>query len=518
MAAPEQPKQQPKVNTPYSGAQRWVGGSRDPLTFDLDGDGIETVPLNSSHPILFDHTGSGVKAGTGWVAPDDGFLVLDRNGNDTIDSGQELFGDSTPLPSGGNAADGFDALAQEDTNHDGKVDAGDARFAQLRIWRDLNQDGISQTGELFSLTNLGIASIKVAKTANSSLLSDGNRIADLGGFTRVDGSTGTMGDIGHLADVDLIADTFHTRFTDLIAPVAGLATLPNMHGSGQVRDLWEAASLSPTLFGLLGQFAQASSRASQLALLDSIVKAWSDTSTMATTATGAFAGHPLTVTFNGLTSGPDYAAWGNRLSILERFNGATFRPVPVDPSAPANIALSADQLSLLTQSYEGIKQTLYAVAVLQTRLQPALEQIDVVQTAKGWHADFSGLNQMLQAVLARDPVEGIEDIAILLRYSGLHTQGWNGVDLLKSTAIQFSADPAAKAFLNGLGITFADGSVAAREVDAIVFAGAGSDVLYGNSSDNILSGGAGNDYLQGGDGSDMLYGGAGDDRLLAGEQ
>jgi hypothetical protein len=59
---------------------------RDPLTLDLDGDGIETVAAG----VLFDHTGEGRRAATGWVGPDDGYLVLDRNGNGTIDDGREL--------------------------------------------------------------------------------------------------------------------------------------------------------------------------------------------------------------------------------------------------------------------------------------------------------------------------------------------------------------------------------------------------------------------------------------------
>lgn len=134
----------------FQSAISWLA-RRDPLVLDLDGDGIESIGINQTNPILFDHDGDGIKTGTGWISSDDGFLVLDRNGNGTIDSGRELFGDSTLLANGETAEDGFAALTAEDTNHDGRVDASDTRFANLRIWRDLNQDGISQSGELFTL-------------------------------------------------------------------------------------------------------------------------------------------------------------------------------------------------------------------------------------------------------------------------------------------------------------------------------------------------------------------------------
>lgn len=141
-----------KLDDLFKAAQRWVVPlRRDPLVLDLNGNGLETVALNAANPIFFDHEGDGIKTGTGWVAPSDGFLVLDRNGNGTIDDGTELFGDSTPIYGDivdangqvvqgiiGQAADGFDALAQQDTNADGLVDALDANFADLRVWQDLN--------------------------------------------------------------------------------------------------------------------------------------------------------------------------------------------------------------------------------------------------------------------------------------------------------------------------------------------------------------------------------------------
>ena len=123
----------------------------DPLVLDLDGDGIESVGIDAANPILFDHAGSGIKTATGWVKSDDAYLVLDHNGNGSIDSGAELFSDATPLDAGGIAADGFAALAQEDSNGDGAISAADARWAELRLWRDLNQDGLAQNDERFTV-------------------------------------------------------------------------------------------------------------------------------------------------------------------------------------------------------------------------------------------------------------------------------------------------------------------------------------------------------------------------------
>jgi hypothetical protein len=241
------------------------------------------IPFDPEHPILFDHTGDGLKTGTGWISPDDGFLALDRDSNGTIDSGRELFGDSTPLfdEEGheiGLAEDGFEALAQEDTNSDGVVNHLDARWNELRIWQDHNQDGISQAEELTQLEAKGITGINVTKIEHSRILPGGNEIADLGTYTKTDGTVGFSSTTSDLADVNLAADTFHRVFNDEIPLSPEAAMLPDMHGSGVVRDMWEAATLSTPFFDVLSQYAQAPTRAAQLALLDQLIVAWGDTS------------------------------------------------------------------------------------------------------------------------------------------------------------------------------------------------------------------------------------------------
>jgi hypothetical protein len=146
------------VSEIFNSAMEWIQPRRDPLMLDLNGNGLETDGVAATGPILFDHDGDGIKTSTGWVSQNDGFLVLDRNGNGTIDNGTELFGDSTPIVAGGTAADGFAALTQEDTNHDAQVNNRDANWGNLRVWRDQNQNGTSEKGELFSLNEMGIAS------------------------------------------------------------------------------------------------------------------------------------------------------------------------------------------------------------------------------------------------------------------------------------------------------------------------------------------------------------------------
>jgi hypothetical protein len=54
---------------------------------------------------------------------------------------------------------GFEALAEFDDNHDGRITECDAVWSRLVLWRDANRDGISQPEELQSLTAAGVVAI-----------------------------------------------------------------------------------------------------------------------------------------------------------------------------------------------------------------------------------------------------------------------------------------------------------------------------------------------------------------------
>ncbi len=165
---------------------------QSPLILDLDGNGVQTVGLNAN--IHFDINADGTQEQTGWVGANDAFLVVDRNQNGTIDDGSELFGNNTRLANGDKAANGFAALADYDSNQDGIIDANDEKFAQLKVWRDANQDGKSDASELFGLETAGVHSLNLDFT-NSDKVVAGNRYAQVGSYTTATGATAEMTDV-----------------------------------------------------------------------------------------------------------------------------------------------------------------------------------------------------------------------------------------------------------------------------------------------------------------------------------
>jgi hypothetical protein len=128
----------------------------DPIVIDLNGDGLNLTDVTKGQGVLFEITGDGAKEQVSWLAPSDGFLAYDRNGNGIIDSGRELFGDQN------GAASGFEELAKFDEDKSGSIDYKDSIFNRLSIWQDLNSDGITDSGELKAVAAAGISSFSLS--------------------------------------------------------------------------------------------------------------------------------------------------------------------------------------------------------------------------------------------------------------------------------------------------------------------------------------------------------------------
>ncbi len=411
---------------------------KDPLALDLDGDGIETIGASQASAILFDHNGDGRLTGSGWVKPDDGFLVLDRNGNGTIDNGSELFGVDTPLPSGRFATTGFEALSSVDTNSDGVVNGNDGYFSALRVWRDLNQDGVSQAEELQSLASLGIASIYIKAQDDRVDLANGNVRTATGVFRRTDGTTGAA------YNLELQDNPFYRRFPDP-APITDRAkALPDMKGSGLVYDMRQAASVSDTFADKLEQFASLADRQSIRANMFGLLHEWylSTPQELAEPWTkdglndirhSWLSGYAVNFHFSGLpdpskllTGGFDYSPeFGRRmviLKLLERFTGQHLlsAPAPNTSSGSSNgllfsagssgsggsgaisiseptldVSFSQQQWDNFQQSYDALTDSVYDALLPQTLIKPYLDLIDLKLDESGIHFDFTKLDAAL---------------------------------------------------------------------------------------------------------------------------
>jgi Ca2+-binding RTX toxin-like protein len=163
-----------------------------PIIIDLDGDGIELVSREES-TILFDMNATGHPSLTGWVGADDGILVFDRNGDGLIGDGGELaFRNDVS-----EAVSDLEGLRAYDSNGNGLFDSDDAMFGTFQVWRDANQDGVSQAEELSTLQQSGIAAINLTLNLTGQSIEGAadNVIYGMTEIVRTDGTIGAAGDV-----------------------------------------------------------------------------------------------------------------------------------------------------------------------------------------------------------------------------------------------------------------------------------------------------------------------------------
>ncbi|TLY41876.1 MAG: hypothetical protein E6K58_09100 [Nitrospirae bacterium] len=181
----------PPISFDFSGGFSFFGF---PLVVDLDGAGLDLVSLATS-TTSFDMDGDGVRNRTGWVGPDDGLLVEDFNHDGKIGDINEISFSRFGEP-GATDLEGF--AAAFDSDHNGVFDPRDQGFGEVQVWRDANQDGQTDRGELKSLADWGITAIGMERKDSEvpeALDGRGNILFGTSSFTRADGSVGTVGDV-----------------------------------------------------------------------------------------------------------------------------------------------------------------------------------------------------------------------------------------------------------------------------------------------------------------------------------
>lgn len=495
------------VNTQFQSSRL----NSSPLILDLDGDGIEITALSGA--ITFDHDADGRRTGTAWAGADDGLLALDLDGNGLIDSGRELFGNNTVLASGQRAPDGYAALRALDTNADGMIDLRDAQFAALRVWRDLDQNGVSDAGELQSLEAAQISQIDLTKTASTQLLPDGTRLDGQAGFT-------LNGQTHNYTDAWFAENPFYREFATSITSPLEASVLPDMRGSGAVRDLREAAALSPQLNELLTQFAAANTRDAQRALLDPILKAWADTSDFVTVGDWAAAGHTVTFDLYQLDTA-QVSVWSERIAILEAFNGQNY--ASLKSTGTTSVWTGSTRQRLLSESWAALEDSVYGALALQTRLKPYLDSLDLVIDET--HLRWDGTR--LQAMLVDRHDAGARQALLDLADLHLHAQetlsaaGVDAQTMLRSWIGELPEGSVVPEELRAMGVGTGFGTAGRDRLEGTASAdqlhgAAGDDELLGNSGDDAVLGEDGNDLLRGAAGHDTLNGGTGNDQLYGG--
>jgi hypothetical protein len=147
---------------------QWCDNPFSPIIIDTDHNGIRlTSPENG---VVFDLNNDGFAEQISWTRPDsdDAWLAMDRNGNGRIDNGSELFGNATPayadrpepLSDNGFVALGFAEHPSYGASiADRVIDAQDAIFAKLLLWRDVNHNGVSEPEELQPVTTSSLVAI-----------------------------------------------------------------------------------------------------------------------------------------------------------------------------------------------------------------------------------------------------------------------------------------------------------------------------------------------------------------------
>ena len=488
----------------------------DPLTLDLNGNGIiDVIGTDGYKGALFDHNGDGIATATSWVLGADGLLVLDRNGDGVINSGRELFGDSTLLSNGSTARHGYEALAEFDGNGDGIINADDEIFSRLKVWQDKNGDGISTQDEMTGLDKLGIDNLSLTYRDVNKALGKGVTVAQQGTYTK-DGVKHMM------ADLQFEHNSIYSRYTDSLELSDAQKELPNLKGMGRLRDLRQASALSENLTNLLTQYQSATTKTAQLALLPALINAWAETdpSTKDEISDIMFSSS-LTRTQNsgiGLTPSQVSAITNfvidpvsqkklneirYKIDILDSFTGTKTEKIYI-----TNNKRAEEILQSINTSHHNLEKSIYHALLTQTRLSPYLGKVALAFGNNGLSFDYNELEAFINAKYQDDPKNAFVDLAELLVYGGVTGWGEGRVLLAK-----FAQDAKDKGVIEDY-LALLDNATTAK-----LTAQYGSDsndllTAVGMLDKDILEGHEGNDTLIAGSADSLLIGGTGSDTYI----
>ncbi|WP_122317458.1 calcium-binding protein [Pseudomonas cichorii] len=448
-----------------------------PIVIDLDGDGIETLAVGASH---FDLDNDGLSEMAGWVSPDDGLLVHDRNGDGRISNGSELFGNHSLLNNGQTARNGYQALAEYDSNGDGTINAQDASYATLQVWRDLNGNGTSDMGELQSLADAGVVSISTGYTDSTQVDAHGHEHRQISTVMLANGMASTAADVWFKVDASRRVNSGDIELTNDVYFMA------NAKGFGKVHDLHQAMVLDPELKALLAQYVSATDATTRDQLLDNLIYRWA----------GAEDVDPYSRDPQKIYS---HVMDARQLVTLENLVGHAYMglwcwgerdPNPHGQAAPVLVA-----------EYLEFKRFTAAQILAQTEYAA---ELDIVRTAFGSDAygisvDWDALQGKLDGMLANGQSARIQGVVSVLTDLGMYSPAYRAQRDVVFKNVAASSPQLAPFF----------------DFSSLIGT-AGKDTLYGTGGDALFYGLEGDDGMYGYTGNDSYHfaRGHGNDKIL----
>ncbi|MGH1403928.1 MAG: calcium-binding protein [Alphaproteobacteria bacterium] len=457
--------------------------------------------------VYWDIDEDGFAEATGWVAPDDGLLAIDTNGDGIITDHTELFGDTI---------DGFTVLSAYDTNGDNVIDANDAQFTELLIWKDVNQNGFSEADELYSLADFNIVSIDLNASTHSNRYIEGNRISHSSTYTVDDGASGAQ--TFEIVDAWFTYDDVNTNFVgDYTLDLASLF-VTTLRGYGNLPDLHVAASIDndttdpDSLMSLLQDFTLTNfddlftDDASIMDQVQGILFRWAGVDGVDPSSRGVVDGRK--VEFLEELFASEYRDTGKDPVLMaaqqvnRTFDTALYPIVGILMAQGAGAALFNDGVyyNPATDTFEGF--THFKQDALDDLLAKSLDGHQVDDKTAFWmnivnmidasvgveNLDATSLAALETALFASDNSLSVQDLVDRIAMDIASNLDWADTGEYRTGT-------------NGIDIR--DGTI-------------GDDTYHSARGDDILNGHIGNDHLTSTNGEDILNGGLGDDTLSGG--
>ena len=514
----------------------------DPIIIDLNKNKITSTKLNNT--TYFDHDNNNFKEATSWIDKGDAFLALDKNSNGLIDNGNELFGNHTisntkygekEANNKDTSINGYEALKAYDLNGDNVIDSKDEIYDKLLLWKDSNQNAITDKGELIKLKDSGIVSIDL-NYKNTNTDEKGNTIKQSSTVTFEDGSTTIANDVWFKVNLDktkqtsidemikdtlinlnkrqdelikeykennnlntndlnddeslqniLNSDEILKTYNDKLNTLFAIKSLPQVKAFGNLSSLQEAMVNNPKLATMLNLYLLMDEKAKKENISD-IIYEWAGVSSIDESS------------MRGEVKEKD-------MIVYEKLSGKPFMWKGRDKNANWYVK------PVIEEIFNNFKNYVYANIELQTTYQEVNLDIDYMKfDGKEYRYDFSNINEYLKTLLTNNQIDKalnfIQTLKTSLTYKPVATNHLN--DYVKNTLPNSLKE--FKFFI----ATLLNNRRVGNDNNQTIYGSNQTDVINGKGGDDKLYGAGGDDLYEFDKnfGNDIIYDTQGNNEIV----